>query len=55
MNSYQTVDEIVAEHIKASREMRASFKGNPQKAREYLIRIGYLEKDGKTIAKRYRQ
>lgn len=55
MNNYQTVEEIVAEHIKASREVRASFKGNPQKAREYLIRIGYLEKNGKKIAKRYRR
>ncbi len=54
MNSYQTVDEIVAEHIKASRQVRASFKGNPKKAREYLIRIGYLDKTGKKIAKRYR-
>lgn len=54
MNSYQTVDEIVAEHLKASRALRASFKGNPQKAREYLIRVGYLEKNGKKIAKPYR-
>jgi len=55
MNSYQTVEEIVAEHIKASREVRASFKASPQEAREYLIRIGYLKKDGKKITKRYRR
>ncbi len=45
-----TVDEIVKEHLKASRKIRKSFKGSPAKARKLLIEIGVLDKNGKQLA-----
>jgi hypothetical protein len=48
-----TVDEIVREHIRASKELRAKLK-TPEQARQFLIRAGILSKDGKKLAKRYR-
>lgn len=48
-----TVDEIVREHIEASRKLVARLK-TPKQARQFLIRAGILTKDGKKLAKRYR-
>lgn len=39
----RTVEEIVREHLKASLEVRKSFKKSPRKAKEFLKRIGALK------------
>ena len=49
-----TTEQIVREHLAASRRFRKSIRGNPDKAREFLIKAGILTKDGKKLAKRYR-
>ena len=47
-----TVDEIVAEHLKALKELRRELKGNPKKSREFLIRAGILNKKGTGLRRR---
>jgi hypothetical protein len=49
-----TVAEIVKEHRLAAAKQRKEFRGDPEKARAFLIRAGILTKDGKRLAKRYR-
>jgi hypothetical protein len=49
-----TVEQIVKEHLAAAERFRRSIRGNPAKAREFLIKAGILTKDGKKLAKRYR-
>jgi hypothetical protein len=44
---------IVKEHRKAAAKLRKSLT-TPRKARDYLVRAGILEKNGKKLAKRYR-
>ena len=48
-----TVSEIVREHVIASQKLRKEIKGNPAKAKAFLIKAGILNKSGK-LAKRYR-
>jgi hypothetical protein len=40
--------------LKALRAERESFKDDPAKARQWLIRIGILTKNGKKLARQYR-
>jgi hypothetical protein len=40
--------------IKVLRDDRKLFEGNQKKAREYLIRMGILDRSGKRLARRYR-
>ena len=47
-------DEMVKETLKALENVRKSLKGNPKKAREFLIRAGILNKKGTGLARRYR-
>ena len=49
-----TVDEIVKQHVKASRKFRKSIKRSPEKARKFLISAGILNKKGTQLAKVYR-
>lgn len=49
-----SVDEIVRQHVEASKRFRRSIRGNPAKARAFLIKAGILSKDGKRLAKRFR-
>ena len=49
-----TVDEIVKEHLRASRRLRKSIKGSPEKARKFLIEAGVLNKKGTKLARMYR-
>lgn len=49
-----TIADMVREHIKASREIRRSFKGSPQRAKQFLIRAGILNKKGTKLSSRYR-
>ncbi len=47
-----TVDEIVKEHLKASRELRKSVQGSPDRIRKLLIKAGVLNKNGTKLSKR---
>jgi hypothetical protein len=49
-----TVDQIVREHVKASRQFRKSIKGSPAKARAFLVRVGVLKRNGARPSKRGR-
>jgi hypothetical protein len=49
-----TVNEIVKEHLKASRRFRKSIKGSPEKAQRFLIEAGVLNKKGTRLARIYR-
>ena len=49
-----SVEDIVKEHVEASRKMRQEWKQHPEKARQFLIKAGILDKSGKRLAKRYR-
>jgi hypothetical protein len=53
-----TYDQQVRHQCKAMtdalRRDREWFKGSPKRAREYLIRMGILEKSGKRLVKKYR-
>lgn len=50
----QQIDEEVRQMHLALKRMREETRGNPAKARQWLIRIGILDKSGKRLAKRYR-
>jgi hypothetical protein len=50
----ETVDQIVKKHLAASRELRKSLKGSPEKARKFLIAAGILNKKGTALSRRYR-
>jgi hypothetical protein len=52
--SMMNTDEMVKETLKALENVRKSLKGNPKKAREFLIRAGILNKKGTGLARRYR-
>lgn len=49
-----TTEEIVREHIAASKRFLRSIRGDPAKARAFLVKAGILTRDGKKLAKRYR-
>jgi hypothetical protein len=49
-----TVKHIVRDHLKASKEFSKETKGDPAKARAFLIKAGILNKNGTKLAKRYR-
>ena len=49
-----TTQQIVKQHIAASRRFRASIRGDAAKARAFLIKAGILNKSGTRLAKRYR-
>ncbi len=49
-----TVNEIVEEHVKASKELRRSLKGSPDRVRTLLIRAGVLNKKGTKLARQCR-
>ena len=49
-----TVRQDIDAFLKASREARRSFLKSPEKARQWLIRMGILTKDGKKLVRRYR-
>jgi hypothetical protein len=50
----QTADQIVKEHLKASRELQKSLEKSLRKAREFLVRVGVLNKRGTKPARRHR-
>lgn len=50
----RTTTEIVRRHLKASKALRRSVRGEPQKARHFLIKAGILNKSGTALSKRYR-
>ena len=52
---YQTVDEVVKEHLKASKRLRKAIEHSPKKAKELLILAGILDKNGTRLARRYRR
>jgi hypothetical protein len=48
-----TVKEICDEHRAASKRLMKKLN-TPEKARQFLIRAGILEKSGRRLAKKYR-
>jgi hypothetical protein len=49
-----TVNNVVNEHVRASRRFRKAVKGDAARARAFLVRAGILDKSGTRLAKRYR-
>jgi len=49
-----TTEQIVRQHVAASRRFRKSIRGDAAKARAFLIKAGILNKSGTKLAKRYR-
>jgi len=49
-----TANQIVREHVDASKRFRASVRGDAAKARAFLIKAGILHKGGKKLTRRYR-
>ena len=49
-----TVKQDVKVQLEAFRRIGRSFKEDPKNARRWLIRMGILDKSGKTLASRYR-
>ena len=49
-----TTDQIVREHVEASKRFRKRIKGDAAKARAFLVKAGILNKSGTRLAKRYR-
>jgi hypothetical protein len=49
-----TPNQIVREHVVASKRFRESVRGDAAKARAFLIKAGILHKGGKKLTKRYR-
>ena len=48
------VTEIVEEHVKASKELRKSPRGSPDRGWTLLIRAGVLNKKGTELARQRR-
>jgi len=48
----QTVDQIVEEHLKASKAFRKKLRSDPKLARDFLVRAGILNKKGTGLRKR---
>jgi hypothetical protein len=46
------VDQIVDEHLRASKAFRKKLRSDPKLAREYLVRAGILNKKGTGLRKR---
>jgi hypothetical protein len=44
----------IQKHLECSKKLRASFKKNPAKAIEFLIKAGILDSTGKKLSQRYR-
>jgi hypothetical protein len=49
-----TVTEIVEEHVKASKELRKSLRGSPDRGWTLLIRAGMLNKKGPELVRQCR-
>ena len=49
----RTATQVVREHLTASKRFRLSLRGDPHKARAFLIKAGILTKNGKKLTKRY--
>jgi hypothetical protein len=49
----QTKEEMIQEHLEASRRLRDEMRGNKEKSLAFLQRAGILDKDG-NLAEPYR-
>lgn len=49
-----SVQDDIKAHLEASRRLRDQIRSSPKAARQWLIRMGILTKDGKKLARRYR-
>jgi hypothetical protein len=49
-----TKDEEIKSLIRFMKQKERELAGDPQKSRQWLIKLGILDKTGKRLARRYR-